>query len=405
MNDEEVDEVSISALNEAVGISSNTSSEPGEIAPAANAATKWGLNRRKFLTAAALGTAAATFLNKGSGGSLNFGAASALANDLSTNPCTAQDVTVAQQAIVVNEPCTCSGATFNAQVAFTVTNHTGTSRYCVTLHIPSGFGVPAQDVVLGDIASDTTKVMIGTVLGFPCNANTEICIGSPGSDGRRKCDSGTCLTVAWNTSANAPCPDTSPPGGQCRHQRICIRGYGATLACTAGCTPSCGGTATLQACAIAPANRGPFTFKLEGSDGSTQTKSGIAGSSTGTTCVNFTVTVTQTTNYTLTVTDKDGCQRTATTSLSANPISASISVAGNNNCNGVLTCTANVTGGSGCSFTWKVDGNAAGGNSSTLTYNPILDGANHTVSVNVDCGGCTATASKTINQCVTTTVS
>ena len=95
MNDEEVD-VSISVPTEAVDGSTNTTPEPGEIAPAptADTATKWGLNRRKFLTAAALGTAAATMLNKGSGGYLHLGAASALADDLSGLGCTANDVRI-----------------------------------------------------------------------------------------------------------------------------------------------------------------------------------------------------------------------------------------------------------------------------------------------------------------------
>jgi len=364
------------------------------------------VRRRRFLTAAALGTAAAALLNKGSGGMLHLGPATALANDLSTNPCTAQDVTVAQQAIVVNEPCTCTGTTFNAEVAFTVTNHTGTSRYCVTLHIPSGFGVPAQDVVLGDIASNTTQVMKGTVQSFPCNATNEICIGSPGFDGRKKCDAGTCLTVAWNTSPNAPCPDTSPPGGQCRHQRICIRGYGATLACTAGCTPTCGGTATLQACAIAPADRGPFTFTLVGSDGTTQTQNNVAGSSSGTTCVNFTVAVSQTTTYTFTVTDNASCSRTASTvTLTANPITVNLAVTGDTNCNGVLTFKASVSGGSGCSFAWDVDGVAVSNNSTdTFAYGPVLDGSCHTVTVTANCNGCPGSASKKVKQCATTTL-
>src|SRR5919199_3454716 len=70
--------------------------------------------RRTFLKAAALGTAAAAL-----GEGLGLGARLAFANDLSGNPCTAQDVTVDPQAVVLNEECACTG-TFSAQVQFTV---------------------------------------------------------------------------------------------------------------------------------------------------------------------------------------------------------------------------------------------------------------------------------------------
>jgi hypothetical protein len=79
-------------------------------------------------------------------------------------------------------------------------------------------------------------------------------------------------------------------------------------------------------------------------------------------------------------------------------------VAGNTNCNGVLTFTALVTGGDGCNFAWTVDDQAVGETSNTFTYNPSLDGACHTVAVSVDCGGCTGSASKNVRQCVTTTL-
>lgn len=387
----------------------NQPDEPVEtpVESADNTTPERSLNRRRFLTAAALGTAAAAFLNKGSGGSgwLRFGPEIALANDLSGNPCTAQDVTVDPQAFVVNEPCICTGTTFPASVAFVVSNHTGTSRYCVTLHIPPGFGVPAQDVVLtgptgSEIQAGQTITMTGQVTGFPCNAG-EVCLGSPGSDGRKKCDPNTCLTVAWNTSPNASCPDTSPPGGQCRHQRICIFGFGATLACTAGCTPSCGGTATLQACVTAPATRGPFTFTLDGSDGSHQVQSGVAGEADGTTCVNFTVTVTQNTTYTLTVADKDGCTRTATTSLSTTALDTpTLSVTGPD-CSGnttitVTNCDSNLT------YTFTESGSPLGtGCSLTQQFAP----GSHTVTVTASNGAtaCDKSASKTftVNQPVT----
>src|SRR6266498_1811228 len=120
MSVEEFDESSADAPSEPTDTNSTSApNEPADLAPEAAAETtaKWGLNRRKFLTAAALGTAAAAMLNKGSGGYLHLGPASALANDLSGNSCTAGDVEIVGSGIVVNEPCICSpGGTFSAVV-------------------------------------------------------------------------------------------------------------------------------------------------------------------------------------------------------------------------------------------------------------------------------------------------
>src|SRR5918994_1056657 len=92
--------------------------------------------RRTVLKAAALGAAAAVLVNKGPGG-LQLGAPSALANDLSHLPCTANDVQIIGTGIVVNEPCDCTG-TFTATVRFTVRNITSTGRYCVSVHLSDG---------------------------------------------------------------------------------------------------------------------------------------------------------------------------------------------------------------------------------------------------------------------------
>src|SRR5947208_1367380 len=90
-----------------------------EVIPAAmvEETPKKGWNRRKFLTAAALGTAAAAMLSKGGSNSgFSLGPLTALADDHSTDPCTAGDIDVSQTGIIINEPCTCSGSgsTFNA---------------------------------------------------------------------------------------------------------------------------------------------------------------------------------------------------------------------------------------------------------------------------------------------------
>jgi hypothetical protein len=376
--------------------------------------------RRKFLMAAALGTAAASLIGRTGEGVLQFGPLTALANDLSGNPCTAQDVEIVGTGVVQNEPCSCTGgATFTAHVQFTVRNNTSTGRYCIALHLPSGFGVPAQDVILRDANGSSTApgksntesfhdtVMFGDVTGFPCNTGgTLVCIGQQGVT-TGKCAPNACTTIAWNTSpgaAGCTTADQKPPGGQCRHQGVCIQGFGAALVCKSGCTQSCGGTSVLTASVSGGSS--PYFFTLSGSDGSSQ-RFPATGTTTDTSH-DFSVSVTQSTTYTLTVTDSLGCSRTASTSLTAAPISVALGVAGNTNCDGKLTFTATVTGGSGTnSYTFKVDGVAAANQpqaSNTFAYGPVLDGTCHTISVDVSSGSCTGSASKTVSQCASTTL-
>ena len=219
--------------------------------------------------------------NKGPGAS--FGPAAAWANDLSGSPCTANDVVLVGSGLVVNEPCTCTG-TFNATVAFQLNNGTGTSRYCIALRIPSGSDIPAGDYILSVNSNGTggstlppgTHTMYGFIPNFPCNTGgTAVCVGPFDSNGaptvvRGKCAAGSCATLAWTTSPNAAgctTADQSPPGGQCRHQGICIIGYGVSLDCdtsTTGvqtsCEVDCGGSATLRA--TVAGGTGPYTFCL-----------------------------------------------------------------------------------------------------------------------------------------------
>ena len=255
------------------------------------------------------------------------------ANDLSTSPCTAGDVEIVGTGIVVNEPCVCSGGTFNATVQFRVRNNTSTGRYCIALHlIPDGSVITTStDVILRDAPSGGSStapgksggesfhdiIMYGTIPNFPCNSPL-VCFGTSGVT-RGKCAPNACTTISWNTSpGNAGCttPDQNPPGGQCRHQQVCVVGFGASLACVTSCTVTCGATGTLRACAIGPVSRGPYQLQLVGSDGSSATQS-VFGDASGVSCADFTVTPGQfpTTTYTLTVTDKDGCSRTATRAL------------------------------------------------------------------------------------------
>jgi hypothetical protein len=363
----------------------------------------------------------------------------ASANDLSEAPCTAGDVEIVGSGIVINEPCECGpGGTFAATVKFTVRNTTSTSRYCIALHlVPDGSVVSAPiDIVLRDAdgksiapgksggARYKDTVMYGTIPNFPCNEGL-VCFGDAGVT-RGKCAPGKCTTISWNTSpGDAACTtaDQSPPGGQCRHQQVCVVGFGATLACVENCDVSCGGTAKLRACAVGSADRGPYTLTVTGSDLSTQTQSSHADAS-GKACLDFNVAATQSpvTTYTLTVTDRNGCTRTATASVNVAPFVATITPATTTACSGILTYTASVTGQTGCSYTWTVDGvspasfvsgtvaddarvaRASGTNNATFQFR-ALDNQCHTIQVSASCTNgtqtpCTGTASVKAKQCV-----
>ena len=367
----------------------------------------------------------------------------ASANDLSEWPCTAGDVEIVGSGIVINEPCTCPpGGTFNATVQFTVRNNTSTGRYCIALHlVPDGAVVATPiDVVLRDADGKSTApgksggsakykdtVMYGTIPNFPCNTGV-VCFGQAGVV-RGKCAPGACTTISWNTSpGDAACTvaDTNPPGGQCRHQQVCVVGFGASLSCIANCDVTCGQSATLRACAVGPADRGPYTLAVAGSDGSSQTQSSFADGS-GNSCLDFTVRPTQSpvTTYTLTVTDKNGCTRTATASVNVAPFVVSITPSANSGCNGILGYTASVAGQSTCGFTWTIDGVAlssfasagavddarvarAGGSGNNRLEFRALDNTCHTIQVVASCSNgaqtaCPGTASVKAKQCVSTT--
>jgi hypothetical protein len=371
------------------------------------------------------------------------GAAPARANDLSGSPCTAGDVEIVGNGIVINEPCICpASGTFNATVEFTVRNNTGTPRYCISLHlVPDGVvATQAFDVILVDVNGSSNApgksgnqkyrdtIMRGTILNYPCNAGVT-CFGEAGVV-KGKCAPNSCTTVSWNTSPGAAgCTkaDENPPGGQCRHQQVCVVGYGASLACISGCIVNCGGSSTLRATVQAPAARGPFTFKLDGSDGSTQTQSAY-GDASGSKDLDFTVNPTQSpsTTFTLTITDNAGCSRTATASVSVNSVSATITAPATPGCNGILSYSASVSGFSGCTFTWKVDGQTlaaflaaeaadaacvakASGTSGEMLDFRDLDNTCHTIEVTASCANgtqtpCSARASTTVKQCVTPTL-
>ena len=374
--------------------SDSTPSEPAESAPETNdiALPKPGWSRRTFLKAAALGAAGAALLNKGgssSGGiaGWHLGAATALANDLSNYPCTAQDINVLP-GTVINEPCaanTCNG-TFCALVAFPVQNSTSTGRYCITLHLVGANGVPSQDVLLrtdyahptGSCAPTLTNgcptltgtstiggksgggtfnqiTMYGIIQGFPCSAQ-QVCFGAalPASF-TGKCTS-ACSTISFSTTpgdANCASGDQSPPKGQCRHEQICVTGFGVTLSCAdANCNPtnattcavqcgqplklvatSSGGTGTDANCLPSPCPNPPAnTLSVpNGSGAVTQTDSVANG--VRTTC--FTVQNPQDGTYTVTATDCNGCTRTASIPVTTTQVTQpTLSVVSSNPCTG-----------------------------------------------------------------------
>ena len=386
-------------------------------------------NRRTFLKAAALGTAAAALWQKGPG--LRLGPAAAYADDLSSLNCTANDVRIVGPGIILNEPCACTGS-FTAQVQFHIINNTGTDRYCVTAHLCAGRNaagqvvVPAQDVVVGNIPANFDGLKTVTIPNYPCNSGL-VCFGAAGSaeDGGfakgEACPAGQCCsTITWNVKASDPCPDTTRQiSSKCRHQQICIRGRGVTLDCNTGtsgvqtnCEVACGGTTSLELC-VSGGTPG-YVFRLFAADGTTELAKYPASGTTTDTCHTFTNVGPINSNTTIIgkVTDADNCTKQASVSLTVSAITTAITVAGGSN--GVLTFSASApTGQSGCTRSWTIDGTAAANvddgtkkvvvnADGTLTYRN-LDGVCHTIGVTTNCSGCQGTDSKKVSQCVTTT--
>jgi hypothetical protein len=374
-------------------------------------------SRRTFLKAAALGTAAAAVWQKGPGLSLN--PAAAFANDLSGNPCTANDVQIIGNGIVTNEPCECTdGGTFTAIVQFTVRNITATGRYCISLHLSDGRDILLKTGIDGlsgtsTAAPKTDTVMYGQLLNFPCNAET-VCFGQAGVT-TGKCAPLTCSTVAWSTSpgsASCTTPDLHPPPGQCRHQQICITGFGAGLTCSGdgSCDVPCGGSLTLTA--TVAGGTSPYVYELTGPGGydvlypTSGTTTATSHDFTGLTAAG---------TYTVTITDAAGCSRTATATLTATAITASIN-ASTPGCDGVITFSASATTGqTGCTPTWTIDGNGLGtftnDNATLVVANTdgtidvrLLGDTCHTIAVDLACGSCSGQASTTVNWgCVSPT--
>lgn len=402
MNADETNDDLAPETGEPMEPSANPESDSGPSEPITPPRTHQGWRRRTFLQAAALGTAAAALLNK-EGPGLRVGPLPAIANDLGSFPCTANDQNVGA-GTVVNAPCTpCTGA-FDAIVQFPVQNGSGTNRYCVALHLPAvtvgGTQIAGQDVILyttqscaqsgggaGCTSSSSPKAtipMYGKVLGFPCNATTVTFTGA---------------TVAWNTSTNAAgctTADQSPPKGQCEHQTVTINAFNATLDCTSNCTPSCGGNVTLHACATNAATVAsgatPFKYVLTGTDGTNQTYPASGG--TADSCHDFDVAISQSTAYTVQIFDSRlgaSCYRQAQKSLSISPfVAPTPSATAGPDCGG--STTLSVTNASsypaGVTYTWTNTNNGitttltGSGSSITVTL-PVGD---NTISVTVSNG-------------------
>jgi hypothetical protein len=366
-------------------------------------------------------------LNKGSGGYLHLGPASALADDLSGLGCTANDVRIVGPGIVLNEPCVCANGKFDADVQFHIINNTGTTRYCVTLHLCPAPGFPQRDIVVGDIAANFDGLKTVTIRDYPCGSGL-VCFGSAGSqpDGSflkgEACPAGQCCsTITWNVKASDPCPDTTRQiSSKCRHQQICIQGRGkATLDCDTSltgvqtnCSVACGSTTTLQLCTTSDASLGPFTFTLTSSPATT-----ISAPTGSGTCRSYTVgPISQPTTFTGTVTDKDNCTTTATVTLSTSAVAVpQFSGALNAGCTGsatftVANCDSNITytyQEVNCSTKAAIGASQSGKGkcSATFTFAPGATATTHCVRVTASNGSAacdqTADASVEIPAAVT----
>ena len=383
-------------------------------------------SRRSFLRAAALGVGATAV------GWSQLRPLTVLAHDVSGLNCTANDVQILGSGQVLNEPCICpTSGVFDAQVSFTVRNNAAAERRCVTLHLcpitlPNGEEFRPVDIVLGHIPGKTTQTMTATVPNFPCGAGL-LCFGTflPGQDdadvkGLRCPDGACCSTVSWTVRPGEACgPDANIIPSKCRHQQICIQGRGVvTLDCApevagADCTIDCAKSAILRACISG--GPGPFTFTLL-SGGTTVATYPTTGTTTDV-CHDFSVTPTETTTYIAQVTDSTGCTRdSAAVTVTVRSLSPEISIAGNSNCDGLLTVSTAAPGFIGCSFVYTIDGAAAVATSTDSRIvqldTPVagqmtvrfLDGICHTIGVTATCGDCTGTATKTFTQCVGTDV-
>ena len=382
-----------------------TSSEEAQATESVSEATpRTSWNRRTFLKAAALGTAAAALLNRDSTG-MHFGPLSALAQsgDLSALQCTANDMRVIGRGRILNEPCNCaSGSFFDARVEFTVENNAAADRYCATLHLcpvmVNGKLFAPDDILLNGIAAIPGKTRLPyvvTIPNYPCNAGN-ICFGVAGPEEfgvfpkGAPCPTGECCsTITYNVKASDPCPDTTRQiASKCRHQQICIQGRSVSLKCIAGCPVTCGGTATLQLCGT---GMGALTFSLKDGSGKVYTAKSMT-----TECATYDVTVAATTTFTGTVTDSGTppCANTATLKLEVAPIVVTSASGTPPACaGGNSTLNACASGGGEITYAFSEGGKALCSNKSSTgcgSCSALLTSGPHTITVvATNASGCT----------------
>jgi hypothetical protein len=117
-------------------------------------------------------------------------------------------------------------------------------------------------------------------------------------------------------------------------------------------------------------------------------------------------------SITVRVTDAADCSAVSNPAINITvnqPVGAGLSLKDAANCDGVLTFEATGSGGTGSyTYTFYVDNEQKqSGTSNSFKYGPVLDGKCHTIRVvikdSADPLECTASAEKTVTQCVTTT--
>jgi hypothetical protein len=371
----------------------------------AEVTTKQSIGRRTLLKAAGVGATVAALAGRQS--------ANPFAS-LAASPCTAGDIEVSN-GVISNEPCTCSG-NFDAIASFQVRNDNNSTRKCITLILGPGGTFGGRSFLL---TTDPSGIPSGTNSNISGHGTTQTMyahLGTLSCNFTSECyaDSVVAFQTAQNSQDTACSgPLTRFPGGQCRRQTICITGFGIDVFCansdctssgsTGPCTVACGGTLRIFAQATgasAGATGGTYTYKLFAGPDTTGTL--IDTKSGATACFSVANPDPNVGTYTVAAYDSLGCFRAKSINVSVTQITGGITH-DTPGCNGQVVFSATPTG-SGCTYVWKVDGTTQSETGANFTYSPTVDGANHTVSVQATCGGCTAPAvSQPVNSCVTTT--
>jgi hypothetical protein len=378
-----------------------------------------GINRRTFLAAAALGSAAAALAQRGAGfGGLQLGPLTAFASgDTSDLGCNAQDVRLVGNIAVVNEPCDCiPGSTITVTAQATVSNNAGSTRFCVIAHLPpaavtetlvSGtttttttttltLGNNGDVLLASQIAPQTLTTLNVVIPNWICGLGA-VTFGNPtpvDNSGKTSCPTPLCAAISWLVPAdrNTDCTTVTHrdiPPSKCHWQQVVIVGRSASFGCVSNCTPTCGGVSTLGVSATGGPT--PIVISLVG-DGS-QTFTASPASAT------FQVTTTATTTYTATAAFGTTCTKTLTTVLSASPLPSFTPTVSGPDCSGVATVCASVSGANTYVFSngGTTTVNTTGTACVTQTITPTNATQTRTVVVSASNGaGCSSTATATV---------